>query len=426
MTWVSLTLQTTTPLINGGAGPADDNDRTAVRAPSIRGAMRYWFRALAGVFAGNDLELLARLEGAVFGRASTRPGEYEAASPFQIRIAEQPEISRERQPDFLHDKNRSHANSKKWIAYLLGPGLATWDPPSKGMKLTRSYVPAGQSFTVKLRFGDDPDVAALVLASLWMLCTYGGLGARVRRGFGGLRIIAADGLPPGPWNQNSILASESVLHSACLWPSREPLDACMKHLISLINKQGGECALATQQELPKYPVFSRTHTQAGLSARAFDTWAKTLEYAGEQLRYFRASEDHPEVGRRYHPQLKTPEWGKVFWGSEDHFPVAALGLPIVYDKKSSVNARNPAGELRRASPLWLRPVISEGEWRLFSFAFQGKFLPDDNGTKVFLKGGKQPRPVTILDEDVRELTDQWIRTLSKGDYFEPGDRVYRP
>ena len=79
--WITLTLEVTTPLFNGGADP----DGTAgfrpaaeagVRVASLRGAMRYWFRALAGTIAGPDLALLARMEEAVFGSAQTawQPG----------------------------------------------------------------------------------------------------------------------------------------------------------------------------------------------------------------------------------------------------------------------------------------------------------------------------------------------------------------
>ena len=41
MSWITLRLRVTTPLFNG-------HDDEPLRVSSLRGAMRYWFRALAG------------------------------------------------------------------------------------------------------------------------------------------------------------------------------------------------------------------------------------------------------------------------------------------------------------------------------------------------------------------------------------------
>lgn len=44
-------LQTVTPLFLAGA---DQTQAEFLRAPSLRGAMRYWLRALVGTFYGTD------------------------------------------------------------------------------------------------------------------------------------------------------------------------------------------------------------------------------------------------------------------------------------------------------------------------------------------------------------------------------------
>jgi CRISPR type III-B/RAMP module RAMP protein Cmr1 len=64
MTWTTLTLQVTTPLFNGGADPDGSaglrpDQEAGIRVASIRGSMRFWFRALVGVLTGPDLRLLA-------------------------------------------------------------------------------------------------------------------------------------------------------------------------------------------------------------------------------------------------------------------------------------------------------------------------------------------------------------------------------
>ncbi len=86
MPWTTLTLQVTTPLFNGGAdiGPSDG---TGIRVSSIRGAMRWWFRALAGAVTGPDLALLSQLERKVFGGAAA--GDDGRSSPVRLRIPQQ-------------------------------------------------------------------------------------------------------------------------------------------------------------------------------------------------------------------------------------------------------------------------------------------------------------------------------------------------
>lgn len=43
-----------------------------VRSPSIKGAMRWWFRALAGSYFGDDAQKLKEIENQVFGSTKER------------------------------------------------------------------------------------------------------------------------------------------------------------------------------------------------------------------------------------------------------------------------------------------------------------------------------------------------------------------
>ena len=205
MEWITLTLQVTTPLFNGSADPDDTGgfraeNEPGVRVASIRGAMRFWFRALAGTLAGPDVRLLSSLERRVFGGIADQRsgGEAATASPLILRLPDPPKPSRD--ASFLERPEGT------WISYLLGLGLMR--PGQGGASLLRSCVaPGGKPFELKIGFRHDrratadvqQAIEALALASLWLTCAYGGLGARVRRGFGGVRIVAASGDLPSPW-----------------------------------------------------------------------------------------------------------------------------------------------------------------------------------------------------------------------------------
>ena len=402
MGWTTLHLEVTTPLFNGGAdpkqqGPSDSD--AGVRVPSLRGAMRFWFRALAGVVVGPDVQRLARVERRVFGST-------EAASPVKLRIPRQPLLSRPGHPDFIHDPLGGR------VVYLLGQGLGDL----RQRRVIRPYVAPKQRFDLQLRFTGGGEEGALVVAALWLLCAYGGVGARTRRGFGGLRIIGADGPLPPPWDQTTVLSPglEHYESLRYLWPSG-PIERCMPSLIGLCKPR------TDWSSPPTYPVLSKHFTKAGTSGGdTFRDWPYVLAHAGEQLRWFRASKDYPQAPYP-EPKIKTPEWDEVVHGGSDHFGLGALGLPVVYKDTYEVNADrggpSHAEPLRRASPLWLRPVGAGSRWRLLSFAFQGEFLPSP-AVKVHLwHGGSQRKLLRVEHQDVVERTNRWIETMRQDGTF---------
>jgi CRISPR-associated protein Cmr1 len=439
MTWTTLTLQVTTPLFNGGADPDGSagfrpGQEAGVRVASIRGAMRFWFRALAGALTGPDLRLLAGLERRVFGgMVGQRTDESAASSPLILRLPDPPRTS----------LDASFLQNRRWIGYLLGLGLMK---PERGdVRLLRPYVtPGGDPFELKIRFNHDRQgsaevhqaVEALAFASLWLACAYGGLGARIRRGLGGLRIVGAAGDLPRPWSPRGMLTPGLGLYQGgeWLWPwSSTVFGVFAQHLRELISAEHGTSEEPDQwTEPPPFPVLSKKYSPAALASRQFDSWEAALDYGGQQLRLFRANRPR-EQARRSRGPLRTAEWDDVVNGDSAEFPLGALGLPVGYqdkltDRKFVVNAVIPRGrereELRRASPLWLRPVGSDDSWRLFTFAFRARFLPGAEAVPVYLlpdrqaiRDGWHDDELSVDQGDVEHLTAQWLNAMRAGHDF---------
>jgi hypothetical protein len=443
MEWTTLTLQVATPLFNGGADPDGSaglrpRQEAGIRVASVRGAMRFWFRALAGTLTGSNVRLLAALERRVFGGIADQRGSDEAAmaSPLILRIPDPPRPSLD--ASFLRDKEG------RWISYLLGLGLMR--PDKGGPRLLRPCVSpdADRPFQLKVRFQHGRNVAeqtqqaieALAFASLWLACTYGGVGARIRRGFGGLRIIDASQNLPRPWTPKGVLTPGLALYenTEWVWPwSTGVFGIFERHLRELIKAENGTPGTRDGWTgPPPYPVLSEKYSPAAVASRQFRSWQEALAYGGRQLRLFRANRPTDETRRRQ-ARVRTAEWDDVINGNSGEFPLGGLGLPVGYqdkltERKFMVNAVHMGEpdqpELRRASPLWLRAVGSGGSWRLFTFAFQSRFLPSSDAARVYLlpdekavNAGWRRDELTVDQGDVEHLTGQWMTAIRGGGDF---------
>lgn len=80
---LTVTLEAVTPLFWGGADPRGAPE---LRAPSFRGAMRYWLRAALGGVCGDDearLAVMREAEARVFGSTDEQCG---GASSIILRV----------------------------------------------------------------------------------------------------------------------------------------------------------------------------------------------------------------------------------------------------------------------------------------------------------------------------------------------------
>lgn len=404
--WTNIDMQVTTPLFIQGA-----KGDTELRASAIRGAMRFWFRALMGGFIGpksttredinNAIKELARVEHLVFGST-------DRTCPVSMRILHAP------QPRF----DRAEMKESE---YLMGLGLRHPGPKHKVSPNRpccpecRGYIPPEKHFTLSFRFPQNADgIAAMTLAALWLTCTYGGIGARTRRGFGGVRIVHSDGPLPEPWTNENLRSPGLEFYKAArfLWPN-ETIGRCLVENQKDFLPRGASNSL--WPDGPPFPILSKIHTITGISESTFKSSIAALSAASKELRMFRANE------RTRSGRYRTREWRTTIKGDRTDFPIGALGLPVVFDKHREVHACQDNEKLRRASPLWIRPVGARDTWKLFSFAFLGQFLPTEAGVYLYKS---QRDHFTITKElettprDVENLTRQWIESLRAGQSFK--------
>ncbi|SRR5579884_588739 len=181
---VTFTLQTITPLFMAGT----DQAAAELRAPSFRGLMRYWLRALVGGMAGTDrsgLEEVMKAETRVFGATDT-------GSAVAVRVSN---ISSE--PKEFTEQISMRVGGK-WQA--TGKGYLLWSMAKSGraergnLKPARWYFPPDTRFqtTLSTRSQDTTHLKQAV-AAFWLLTQLGAVGSRSRRCAGSLAVRSSEG-----------------------------------------------------------------------------------------------------------------------------------------------------------------------------------------------------------------------------------------
>jgi CRISPR-associated protein Cmr1 len=195
---ISVVLETITPLFLAGADPRGEPE---LRAPSVRGALRYWLRALLGGFAEfQTLANLQRQESKIFGSTDSKLG---GASPITIKC---PSLENEPQDISFRKQKALQVNGKYKPT---GRDYLWWSMAESGRQGqdnhldAKRYLPKGTRFEVTLqsRLANRNFSTELVHAgaALWCLVQFGALGARSRRAagcFSASPIIGAERLPP--------------------------------------------------------------------------------------------------------------------------------------------------------------------------------------------------------------------------------------
>lgn len=160
--------ETITPLVIAGADNRTPNVLgEGLRPPSLRGVMRWWFRAMMGGIIGahGTYGALRTLEARFFGVA-------DQASAFRLRTS------------LINMPPKS-------ITHLRMNDPSPIQHGKQMLRAERMAIMPSAKFKVQLAFNQQ-DAVASVLGALWLTVMLGGLGGRSRRGFGSLTFTPED------------------------------------------------------------------------------------------------------------------------------------------------------------------------------------------------------------------------------------------
>jgi len=165
-----------TPLFLGGA----DTKKAELRAPSIKGALRFWWRALYG---SDDLKDMKKREDKIFGSTDGK-------ATFSLRLKDI-----EKAKAVLADlpqggKAQTESKGRKFqisIIEYLAYGLCEYKRDLRRNVYIKEHIPAGKKFIVEFRFYKIL-YKEQILNSFKALINFGGLGSHSRNGFGSLKL----------------------------------------------------------------------------------------------------------------------------------------------------------------------------------------------------------------------------------------------
>ncbi|MBT9258872.1 MAG: type III-B CRISPR module RAMP protein Cmr1, partial [Clostridiales bacterium] len=289
---------------------------TVVRASGIKGQLRFWWRAIRGWKAHGDLLKLRDLDEKYFGSVGDEGRQ--GPSPVVLRVIS---VSNSLPTPAWKTKTKAEDVAPGYLSFPLQPDTSG-SPSGKLIEKVKFQLeielrpPKGMSLN---------ELGQEVEAALWAWETFGGVGARTRRGFGAVRRTDAS---------SAQRTAEQV---------QEQIKDRLRQYIEDTHWPAGVPHLT-----PESPV-----------AVVQKPW-KTV---AEQYQRFRQSRGSDGRGKSLWPEPETIRKLRKKPTESGKFPRGQLGLPIIFhfkdeeDEAYNSTLKPKSKEFDRlASPLIFRPI----------------------------------------------------------------------
>ncbi len=342
-----------TPLFGGGATP----DASAeLRPPSIKGVLRFWWRALAWSRHVGDLDKIRSDEARIFGAAGDDETGGQASFLLRTTNLHLPAPLMARQVLEGMDKKVVGVGAR-YFGYGLMEAFDSTKTGAKAGQLTRPCLKAPFEFTVELVSREKIDPS--VVEALRVMGLLGGLGSRTRRGWGNLTLRSL--------RENDAEA----------WQSPNDHTAYAKALCDILSSE------SLQDGEPPYSAFCK-QTRIEIVAEGSDP-LQLLNTVGEQmLRYRSWGKNGQVLGQKSEQNFQLDhEWSKNPGGGDviRHPRRVIFGLPHNYSKTLGVQTQHYD---RRASPLLIHihRLGDDGHYIAVLTVLRSAFLPPEERMKV--------------------------------------------
>ncbi|GIX17751.1 MAG: hypothetical protein KatS3mg119_1937 [Rhodothalassiaceae bacterium] len=462
--FIRAVFEVVTPMFLGGAVP---EETVELRPASIKGALRFWWRALAWGRHWNQkngakegarkpdavLREIWKEEACLFGSAAAtgeRGGDKEAKDNAARSGQEKDHEGRgqasfllragwETQPRIV-GKDRILKVGKGKNGSVVGPGarylgyglMEAFDNRKKNRsagQLTRPCIREGARFWVELiprRRGGEKNagIDPTIIDALKLFGLIGGLGARTRRGWGSVRLLSlrcgkgldaeADGGAPNGCGC-----------ALCSWkpPANEKeFLSCVQDILTASEATANGTRSGLPPGEPPYSAFARD-TRVVIAPLKAGNALSALNHVGEQMRRYRGW--RPPGEKRFEDDhdwfVSIPDDGQIRRDQPKGHPRRVIfGLPHNYfGKHHEPQKAGVLGEQhdRRASPLFIHIGKFGGggnaggganaRARYFAVltVFPSQFLPNDERLWIWRRSPR--RPGRLHEATLRDVSVDW-------------------
>jgi CRISPR-associated protein Cmr1 len=384
-----------TPMIGGGVEAGKVDTEMPIRATSIRGQLRFWWRATQWLRFNGSIEEMYAAEGQIWGSTAT-------ASPVSIAVkfAKNDQRVSIVESVFENEPGVPTRTRIKNQYQGLEVGLFPLRDSLGSVATVDGFKRRFCSFSIQVSFQDRETMAERrlsdeVKAALWAWERFGGVGARTRRGFGSVQFMRIENQSTGV----AISEWDWTLNSS----SGKKLTAELKSYLAKFVAEGSGDSDAHVPHLSHNTKFAfsgyvRPHP-AGESA--LGSWLTKLKEFRQNRKIRPPGDPRAHIpSRSFWPEpdevrkLFVEEGGKLVRSDLEHhknphyqnriskFPRADFGLPIQFERTigdhdvATLKGGGDDGTDRKSSPLIIKPlVIVDSKYLGFGVVLEGKRTP---------------------------------------------------
>jgi len=385
MNEVSLEVEAVTPIFIAGADQRNIENE-GLRAPSLKGLMRWWFRAIMGgvLFSSGSLDIneIKREEEKIWGSTNTQSNVLIKVSTIDTRI------------------ENLQIRGYRGLAYL-----------SYGVS-GRRYMKGKFKVNIYFKPTLHEEDKKKVIATLWMLLNLGNVGSRNRKGFGSLRVTNDTKIYnisfKNPSDVNELIKYLKLNIEECL------------------NIFGWDGSKILSKTLPSFAIIAPNFWKMKLLDDIYPSDIDAINSIGEKIRQYREDRNNPNA--RHTRTIK----GKLisYWVTRDYDAIKSIytqsapstpqgsifGLPHQFqfqsiDKKAVVRGLK---HHRRASPLYIKIYkLDDNKFVIGLQLFKSVFLPED---KLLISDLRNPNvkaevnlpSCSYLEYFLDKLSGRWI------------------
>lgn len=358
---LTVQLRTITPMFGGSAETRLVDERHPVRAASVRGHLRFWWRATAGAGYATAKEL-HKAESALWGNTET---------PGRVRV--EVEVTDAGQPcepvrHLRRGNGKMAFDFGSYPAYALFPFQGT----IKRGETDEAPATARENVAFTVRLTCPPELRREVETALHAWVLFGGIGSRTRRGCGSLELVGAEAQLPQTVQKGHKQLTTLPGRYFVGKPQRDPLQAWAGAVAVYRDFRQGVGFARNKGQQPNRPGRSRYPEPDTLRER-------TRSYGHEVI--------HPVRG----------------------FPRADLGLPIIFhfqgqgEPSDQTLQGSQAGQQRFASPVVTKAVRLGSKYLPLVLVLDSPHVWDGPGVELKGQGEVRTSEMNLNPETLRQI-----------------------